>query len=195
MLRRHTSTAERTVTPARQQQQKRLTEEARLENAPVGSRACVDAPVGSRAWARILTSDRQRSCVRPLTRRMTAGPDGVRDPVLNTDAAWRAVAPHRFSGSSVRPIVISLRSFTPAPTRAWAALGDRRAVLARIVRDPVPVRTVFLFSRGRSRGVARRPAARRGRVRRSPAAPARWHPPAGWSARPPAKRRIRPARR
>src|SRR4249919_4228480 len=48
---------------------------------------------------------------------MTAGPDGIRDPNPNTSAASKAGAPNGFSGSSVRPIVISFSSFIPASTR------------------------------------------------------------------------------
>src|SRR5215213_283246 len=50
--------------------------------------------------------------------------DGIRDPVPNSCAASRATGLCGFSGSSVRPIVISLRSFTPASTRARAGLGE-----------------------------------------------------------------------
>src|SRR5215217_9793024 len=45
-----------------------------------------------------------------------------------------------FSGSSVRPIVISLRSFTPASTR-WSGM-ERALPPSRVVRDPVPVRAI-----------------------------------------------------
>jgi len=38
------------------------------------------------------------------TRRMTAGPDGIRDPVPNNQAASKATGPSGFFGSSVRPI-------------------------------------------------------------------------------------------
>ena len=38
------------------------------------------------------------------TRRMTAGPDGIRDPVPNSRAASKATGFSGFSGSSVRPI-------------------------------------------------------------------------------------------
>jgi DNA-binding winged helix-turn-helix (wHTH) protein len=54
---------------------------------------------------------------------MTAGPDGFRDPAPNMEATSRAAATSGFSGSSVRPIVISFSSFTPAPTRGS---GSRR---------------------------------------------------------------------
>jgi hypothetical protein len=69
---------------------------------------------------------------------MSAGPDGFRDPAPNNDAASKAVASAGFSGSSVRPIVISLRSFTPAPARRdrapWWPVPNgpsRHAILAR----------------------------------------------------------------
>src|SRR5215212_5076666 len=45
-----------------------------------------------------------------------------------------------FFGSSVRPIVISLRSFTPASTR-WSGM-ERAVPPSRVVRDPVPVRAI-----------------------------------------------------
>ena len=57
-------------------------------------------------------------CVRPCRRgAMTAGPDGVRDPVPNSPAASRATGFNGISGSSVRPIAISLGFFTLASTR------------------------------------------------------------------------------
>src|SRR5215210_9326175 len=45
-----------------------------------------------------------------------------------------------FSGSSVRPIVISLRSFTPASTR-WSGI-ERALPPSRVVRDPGSVRAI-----------------------------------------------------
>src|SRR5215213_6368967 len=47
-----------------------------------------------------------------------------------------------FSGSSVRPIVISLRSCTPASTCAGAVRGARLTARARVARDPMPVRAI-----------------------------------------------------
>ena len=44
-------------------------------------------------------------CPACFTQLMTAGPDGVRDPVPNTDAASKAGATSGFSASSVRLIV------------------------------------------------------------------------------------------
>jgi hypothetical protein len=44
-------------------------------------------------------------CPACFTQLMNAGPDGVRDPVPNTDAASKAGATSGFSASSVRPIV------------------------------------------------------------------------------------------
>ena len=49
---------------------------------------------------------------------LAAGPDGFRDPIPNNDAASRAIASVGFTGSSVRPIVISFRSSTPANARS-----------------------------------------------------------------------------
>src|SRR5271165_402816 len=68
-----------------------------------------------------------------FTRLMTAGPDGVRDPVPNTDAALKAVATRGFSGSSVRPIVISLCSFTPASTRGRTVSGGCLCAFPRVI--------------------------------------------------------------
>ena len=62
-----------------------------------------------------------------------AGPDGVRDPNPNTNAALKACAPNGFSGSSVRPIVISFSSFPPASTRVLAVLDDCRPAVARVI--------------------------------------------------------------
>jgi hypothetical protein len=56
---------------------------------------CVDDPVGSRTSKRILTAVRLRSCVRPCRRgAMTAGPEGVRDPVPDNQAASEQRARH-----------------------------------------------------------------------------------------------------
>jgi hypothetical protein len=71
----------------------------------------------------------------PACRRgaMTAGPDGVRDPVPNTDAASQAVATSGFLGSSVRPIVISFSSFTLASRRGSGVTGCCRSAVTRVV--------------------------------------------------------------
>lgn len=88
---------------------------------PIGlfSESCVDGPLDSRVKVRILTGGSIAimcpACWRGI---MTAGPDGFRDPVPNSPAAAKADALTGFSGSSVRPIVISSNSFTPAPTHA-----------------------------------------------------------------------------
>jgi hypothetical protein len=68
-----------------------------------------------------------------LTRLMTAGPDGVRDPVPNTWAASKACAPNGFSGSSVRPIVISFSSFIPAATRSRTVLDGYLSAFPRVI--------------------------------------------------------------
>src|SRR5271163_1212359 len=57
---------------------------------------------------------------------MSAGPDGFRDPAPNNFAASKAGTLIGFSGSSVRPIVISFSSFIPALTRVY---GDDRRTL------------------------------------------------------------------
>src|ERR1700686_1274714 len=54
---------------------------------------------------------------------MSAGPDGVRDPVPNIRAALTAFEHNGFSGSPIRPVVISFSSFIPASTRGPG--GDR----------------------------------------------------------------------
>ena len=48
---------------------------------------------------------------------MAAGPDGIRDPAPNRRAASKAAVLDGFSGSSVRPMVISFSSHTLASTR------------------------------------------------------------------------------
>ena len=93
--------------------------------------ACVDGPLGAREKMRNLTGG-SIAIMCPACRRgaMTAGPDGVRDPVPNMNAASQAFAPSGFPGSSVRPIVISFSSFTPASTR-----GSSRHRLLPVGRD------------------------------------------------------------
>jgi hypothetical protein len=99
---------------------------------------------------------------------MTAGPDGVRDPAPNTEAALIAVAPNGFSGSSVRPIVISFCSFTPAPTHGS---GGRRLIPAsRPARHRDPCRLGHpVVSHARSPVAARPSAVLRDQVRQLPA--------------------------
>jgi len=58
---------------------------------------------------------------------MAAGPDGSRDPAPNKPAASRAMDPTSFSGSSVRPIVISFNTFTRQRPVARAAVGVCRS--------------------------------------------------------------------
>jgi hypothetical protein len=50
----------------------------------------------------------------------------------NTRAASKACAPNGFSGSSVRPIVISCSSFTPPSTRVRTMLSGWLSVLPRV---------------------------------------------------------------
>ena len=78
---------------------------------------------------------------------MTAGPDGFRDPVPNSPSASKARTLTGFSGSSVRPIVISMSSLTRQPRAAqpparrvasWPRLGPGsfgRLVTAEAVRQ------------------------------------------------------------
>src|ERR1700676_4917375 len=68
----------------------------------------------------------------PACRRgtMSAGPDGIRDPAPNNFAGESRHA-NRVSGSSVRPIVISISSFIPALTRAY---GDGQHMPTPVTR-------------------------------------------------------------
>jgi hypothetical protein len=85
--------------------------------------ACVDDPLDARGRMRNLTGGSTAiMCPACCRGAMTAGPDGVRDPVPNMDAASKAGATSGFSGSSVRPIVISFGSFIPASTRGFGGL-------------------------------------------------------------------------
>src|SRR5882757_442167 len=101
---------------------------------------------------------------------MTAGPDGVRDPVPNNPAASRATGSNGFFGSSVRPIVISVSSCTLASTRGSG--GDRLvpAALPRVIVADTG-QAIPLFNHGRNHAVVRSPEARKDRVRQSPARP------------------------
>ena len=78
-----------------------------------------------------------RSCVRPVdAAHMSAGPDGFRDPAPNKPAASKAIDRDGFSGSSVRPIVISFSSHTLASTRGPRC--RRRRPLPRASSRPMP---------------------------------------------------------
>jgi hypothetical protein len=66
--------------------------------------------------------------------------DGIRDPDPNTDAASQAVATQGFTGSSVRPIVISFGSLTPASTRVQRSPAVCRSAVTRVF---VPVPAAF----------------------------------------------------
>jgi hypothetical protein len=137
----------------------------------------VDDPVGSRASKRILTAVRLRSCVRPCRRGvMAAGPDGVRDPVPNSPAASRAIGFNGVSGSSVRPIAISFRSFTLASTRGSS--DDLKPVVPPRVIVAHADRAIPLFNHGRSLAVVLSSEDQKGRTRRSPARPPPWRCPA-----------------
>jgi hypothetical protein len=52
---------------------------------------------------------------------MTAGLDGFRDPVPNSTSTSKAEGTTGFSGSSVRPIVISMSSLPRQPRAAQKA--------------------------------------------------------------------------
>src|SRR5208283_122204 len=101
---------------------------------------------------------------------MTAGPDGVRDPVPNNRAASRATGFNGISGSSVRPIVISLGSFTLASTRGSSDDQLKLVALPRVIVAHAD-RAIPLFNHGRSLAVVRSPEARKDRTRRPPARP------------------------
>src|ERR1039458_897529 len=64
---------------------------------------------------------------------MAAGPDGIRDPAPNKPAASRAIDPTRFSGSSVRPIVISFSTFTLQRPAARGVAGFCRSPAPRVI--------------------------------------------------------------
>jgi hypothetical protein len=85
-----------------------------------------------------------------------AGPDGFRDPDPNNDAASRAIASVGSTGSSVRPIVISFSSSTPASTRTRAGAAVRRACRRARHRDPCRLGH-RLLNPGRSRAAVRPP--------------------------------------
>jgi len=134
---------------------------------------------------------RLRSCVRPVdAAHMSAGPDGFRDPTPNKPAASKAIDRDGFSGSSVRPIVISFSSHILASmssagiTSPPTLVGPRHA--SHLVHRPNS-RGAWL-NHGRSRAVVQSPATRSGRVRKSPATLPRSRclpgSPAGSPARP-----------
>jgi hypothetical protein len=85
-------------------------------------------------------------------RLMTAGPDGVRDPFPNTFAASKAFAGSGFSGSSVRPIVISFSSFTPASTRVRAVFGGCLSAFPRVIVTHAVLGHLVVQSRPKPRG-------------------------------------------
>src|ERR1700733_7542273 len=97
-----------------------------------------------------------------------AGPDGVRDPNPNMNAASKACTPRGFSGSSLRPIVISFSSFPPASTRVQAVLGDCRPAVARVVATHI-VWAIQLLNLGRGRVAVRSPEAHQDRGHMPPA--------------------------
>ena len=78
---------------------------------------------------------------------MSAGPDGVRDPLPSNDAASKAAVRNGFCGSSVRPIVISFSSFTPASTRG--SRGHRLMPATRRARHRDPCRMGHLVVQSR----------------------------------------------
>src|ERR1700712_692099 len=127
-----------------------------------------------------------------LTRLMTAGPAGGRDPVPNHRAASKACAPNGFSGSSVRPIVISFSSFIPASTRVWTVLSSCLSVCPRVVATDA-ISAIPILNPDRNRAVVRSSEARQDRGHRSPAMPRRWRCLVGFPARLPASRHTRPA--
>jgi len=57
---------------------------------------------------------------------MAAGPDGFRDPVPSKPAASKAIDRNGFSGSTVRPIVISFSFHILASTGGGTAAGPCR---------------------------------------------------------------------
>ena len=98
-----------------------------------------------------------------------AGPNGVRDPNPNTNAALKAFAPNGFSGSSVRSDRHLIQLFHPGiNTRSggsWTIAAPRRCA-----RHRDPCRSGHpLLNPGRSRAAVRPPAARQDRDHISPA--------------------------
>jgi Transposase DDE domain len=71
--------------------------------------ACVDGPSGSRAWARVLTGDRQRSCVRPHMRAFSSS-----SFVMRTSAWVEGIVVRYHPRRSSRQRRISLRTSHPA---------------------------------------------------------------------------------
>jgi len=87
-------------------------------------RACVDGPWDAREKSRTPTiGSIAVMCPACWRGSMAAGPDGIRDPAPNRLAASKAAVLDGFSGSSVRPMVISFSSRPLASTRGSA--GDR----------------------------------------------------------------------
>jgi hypothetical protein len=116
---------------------------------------------------------------------MTAGPDGVRDPVPNMDAASKAVATTgfldpRFDRSSSRSALSSRRQ------RAVSAASACPRVIAARAMWAIP-----MLNPGRSRGAVRSPAARQDRGHKSLAALRQGRCRAGSPAGLPARRRNR----
>ena len=97
-------------------------------------RSRVDGPLGSRAETRNPTG-RSIAIMCPACWRssMAAGPDGIRDPAPNKSAASRAPDPDGFSGSSVRPIVISFSTFSRQQPVTQAPAFQRRPPLPRVI--------------------------------------------------------------
>jgi hypothetical protein len=104
------------------------------------ARACVDGPLDAREKSRNLTTGSIAvmcpACWRGV---MAAGPDGFRDPAPNKLAASKAVAPDGFSGSSVRPMVISFSFRTLASTHGSG--GNRTIPVCPATRHRGPCRT------------------------------------------------------
>ena len=120
-------------------------------------KSCVDGPLDASAQLRIpLVGSIAIMCPACWRGTMAAGPDGIRDPVPNKPAASRAIDPDGISGSSVRPIVISVSTFTlrrpvlramPAPrhnTPRFRALSASSTVPAGGFREGFVVVAVVL---------------------------------------------------
>jgi len=129
----------------------------------------------------------------------------------NSPAASKAETLNGFSGSSVRPIVISLSSFTLASTRGSGSTSWCQSAVTRVIAPSAGIpadrsrsvgtfaslahacRAIPLLNHARSPWAARPPGAPTDRVHQSPARPRRAHRPVGCPATLPASRHTRPA--
>src|SRR5664279_3980033 len=108
-----------------------------------------------------------------FTRRMSAGPDGVRDPVPNNSATSKAGTLIGVSGSSVRPIVISFSSSSRHQRAVLLVTDGCRQTATRVIVAHAS-RAISLFNLDRNHAAVRSPEVRRDRDHISPATLRRW---------------------